>query len=541
MALNRELVKYFLVRWTGLVSVLDGVDPDDYPDLDMLEGTVTFTPNLPRGEMIKFQNIAEPYSLRPLNRKVPIAGGVFNDQNRPYIKLEAPGMAFANPIDWNWRVDFDLYYKGAPVPVTGFSFTGDPDSEVDLTNVMPGQDPLTGISITRGPRGNSIDSVTVQNGDTFVFSLDDEFDTSLPPVTIPALTVQNDTLDAAAAAVAAAELANTDAAAALQYKNVALDAASVAVASAELADADATATAADRAAAATSAGNAAASATAANTSATNASTSEGNAATSATTAVNAKNDAVTAKTAAETAKTAAETAKTAAETAKTAAETARTGAETARTGAETAQAAAEQARDDAIAGVVPDNAVSTIKIQDDAVTIAKVSPSIETSLGKADSAYQKPGSGIPMADLAAAVQASLNKADSALQSVALPCDFVWAPQVNSTRKLGTGDLGNMYVGRPFIVDEVTYQFETADASGSTTVRILKNGTAVVGSSKTVTAADQADTTGTDAARTAVLTDASRQFAKGDRFALDVSALGTTPGKGVRVYVRGTWV
>ncbi|QKY79975.1 tail protein [Gordonia phage Clawz] len=40
---------------------------------------------------------------------------------------------------------------------------------------------------------------------------------------------------------------------------------------------------------------------------------------------------------------------------------------------------------------------------------------VQTSLGKADTAYQKPGAGIPLSDLVAAVQATLAKADTAYQ------------------------------------------------------------------------------------------------------------------------------
>lgn len=42
---------------------------------------------------------------------------------------------------------------------------------------------------------------------------------------------------------------------------------------------------------------------------------------------------------------------------------------------------------------------------------------VQTSLGKADTAYQKPSSGIPSSDMSNAVQTSLGKADTALQSV----------------------------------------------------------------------------------------------------------------------------
>lgn len=61
------------------------------------------------------------------------------------------------------------------------------------------------------------------------------------------------------------------------------------------------------------------------------------------------------------------------------------------------------------------NAVTTDKIADLNVTKAKLAQAVQTSLGKADSAYQKPTAGIPKTDLVAAVQTSLGKADTALQ------------------------------------------------------------------------------------------------------------------------------
>lgn len=63
------------------------------------------------------------------------------------------------------------------------------------------------------------------------------------------------------------------------------------------------------------------------------------------------------------------------------------------------------------------NAVVTAKIADKNVTKAKLADDVQTSLGKADSAYQKPSTGIAKSDLASGVQSSLDKADSAVQSV----------------------------------------------------------------------------------------------------------------------------
>lgn len=61
------------------------------------------------------------------------------------------------------------------------------------------------------------------------------------------------------------------------------------------------------------------------------------------------------------------------------------------------------------------DAVVTAKIKDANVTKAKLESSVQASLGKADTAYQKPSTGIAKSDLASAVQTSLGKADSAYQ------------------------------------------------------------------------------------------------------------------------------
>ena len=64
----------------------------------------------------------------------------------------------------------------------------------------------------------------------------------------------------------------------------------------------------------------------------------------------------------------------------------------------------------------------TADIADGTLTKAKLASGVQTSLDKADSAYQKPQDGIPSSDMTSAVQTSLGKADSALQDA----DFEWA-------------------------------------------------------------------------------------------------------------------
>jgi hypothetical protein len=127
---------------------------------------------------------------------------------------------------------------------------------------------------------------------------------------------------------------------------------------------------------------------------------------------------------------------------------------------------------------------------------------------------------------------------SANITVPVPADFLLVQVGNAARAVGSGDFAvGHYVGRAFTATKVVYQFDTADASGSTTVELRRNGTQVTSSSVAVTAANQADGTGTDAARTVTI---SQSFSAGDRINLQITAVGTTPGNGLRAWVVGTW-
>lgn len=151
-------------------------------------------------------------------------------------------------------------------------------------------------------------------------------------------------------------------------------------------------------------------------------------------------------------------------------------------------------------------------------------------------------SAIPISALATTGSASsstyLNGA-GAWASPAIPSDFMpvqFGP--NTLRAAGTGDFPTgFYVGRAFTATSITYQFDVADGSGSTVVNLFHNGSSVAAAALTVSAANQADSTGTDAARTATF---SQAYAVGDRIALNVVSVGGTPGKGLRAWILGTW-
>lgn len=100
----------------------------------------------------------------------------------------------------------------------------------------------------------------------------------------------------------------------------------------------------------------------------------------------------------------------------------------------------------------------------------------------------------------------------------------------TARATGTGDFPfGVKLQRAVTFTSVTYRVATADASGSLVVELRKNGTAVSGSSATIAAASQVSggtSTGTWA------------FAAGDIITVQVTAVGTTPGKGLIADVQG---
>lgn len=142
--------------------------------------------------------------------------------------------------------------------------------------------------------------------------------------------------------------------------------------------------------------------------------------------------------------------------------------------------------------------------------------------------------------IAAASGSGYVKLSSGIYStVGVPSDFMLVQfGQNTPRNVGYGDFTQgFYVGRAFTATSITYQFDVVDTSGSSTVNLYRNGAAIAATTMTITAANQADGTGTDAARTASF---SQSFSVGDRIALYVSAAATTPGSGLRAWIVGTW-
>jgi hypothetical protein len=109
--------------------------------------------------------------------------------------------------------------------------------------------------------------------------------------------------------------------------------------------------------------------------------------------------------------------------------------------------------------------------------------------------------------------------------VGLPYDLsIVSAGKDTVRAVGTNDFPmGVKLQRPVTFTSVTYRGNTADASGSSTFELRKNGVAVAGSSLAVAFGSQVaggTITGTFA------------FTTGDIVTVQTTALGTTPGTGL---------
>lgn len=101
---------------------------------------------------------------------------------------------------------------------------------------------------------------------------------------------------------------------------------------------------------------------------------------------------------------------------------------------------------------------------------------------------------------------------------------------NTTRATGTGDYPfGVKLQRAITFSSVTFRVSTADASGNLVVELRKNGVTVSGSSTTIASANQV-TGGTSTGTWA--------FASGDILTVQITGIGTTPGKGLACDIRG---
>lgn len=389
-----EPAKYGKVVGRLVAIVADGPDEDEYPtggfpDVVPMRGTVTFTPYV--SKVLVAESVPSPATAFPMPITVPLDdNGYLTWNGKPGVFLLCPSEA-TNPPEFTYRVRFNLEHDGRKVstdefPIELVEYVPGPDpanpdagsTAVDLTLVSPVY-PSAGQPIVRGIKGDTIERIELSaDGGSFVFYIERSTGVVPETVEIPALGELN---DAVGEAEAARDAAATSASSAAGSATTATNAASAASGSASAA-------ASDRSAAATSASNAAGSATAAAGSASNA-------ASSASTADGHRSAAQSARNAAEgyrdnaagSATAAAGSASAAAGSATTATNAAST-ATTQANRAESEADRAQQAADDAVAGVVPDGAITDPKVAPNAeIAQSKIAGLVDDLNGKSPTGH----------------------------------------------------------------------------------------------------------------------------------------------------------
>jgi hypothetical protein len=109
-------------------------------------------------------------------------------------------------------------------------------------------------------------------------------------------------------------------------------------------------------------------------------------------------------------------------------------------------------------------------------------------------------------------------------------DVLGYAQTLATRAVGAGDnsLGAR-IARNCTFTSVTFRCITADASGNLVVELRKNGSQVVGTSTSIAAANQV---------TGATTTGSWSFSAGDILTVQITGVGTTPGRGLVADITG---
>jgi hypothetical protein len=126
-------LKYGKVVGRFLANVIDGPDIDDLPEFEALTGTVTFTAEASKILVAGAQPAPATYVQLPKHYECQLnRHGYLTWRGMQGVRLVAPSSA-TNPSEWTWRVSFDLYYEGDPVPLESFSFV--------VPEYVPGPDP----------------------------------------------------------------------------------------------------------------------------------------------------------------------------------------------------------------------------------------------------------------------------------------------------------------------------------------------------------------------------------------------------------------
>lgn len=146
---------------------IDGDDKNAVPEVEQVQGRITFTPMLGEGDSVQVQTVEGPVTVVLTPIRARISDGMVMHRGAVGVQLFAGGKG-SEPSLIRWRASFsELQSQGVPLKLRDVIFDAKPGGEVDLTTVAPlanAPEP-----ILRGPAGVSMDSLTVEGGDLVVW------------------------------------------------------------------------------------------------------------------------------------------------------------------------------------------------------------------------------------------------------------------------------------------------------------------------------------------------------------------------------------
>ena len=146
---------------------IDGDDRNAVPEVEQVQGYITFTPMLGEGDSVQVQTVEGPVTVVLTPIRARISDGMVMHRGAVGVQLFAGGKG-SEPSLIRWRASFsELQSQGVPLKLRDVIFDAKPRGEVDLTTVAPlanAPEP-----ILRGPAGVSMDSLTVEGGDLVVW------------------------------------------------------------------------------------------------------------------------------------------------------------------------------------------------------------------------------------------------------------------------------------------------------------------------------------------------------------------------------------
>lgn len=161
-------MKFTTVKRAISAVMLDGYDADNQPEIEAVQGEVTFYPVMQEGDSVQVQTVDGPVTIVLSPITVRISDGIVMHRGTIGVQLFAGGEG-SNPELIRWRARFtNLQSNGVTLALRDVIFDAIPGGEVDLTTAAPlANQPEP---IVRGPQGVSLEALTVEGPDVVVYA-----------------------------------------------------------------------------------------------------------------------------------------------------------------------------------------------------------------------------------------------------------------------------------------------------------------------------------------------------------------------------------